>query len=146
MIPVEIARDIIITGRRSALAQICKLDEDMLRNHRSLMRRETSRAPQWSDQQVVYINMLHLTTVQIFTGDLTITIEEGGKRKIVDTEPDKKRKPTCTESEAEKLKEQIATYVAQGPKLEEAPAVTTKQPATPPAPVQPTSNPPAKKP
>lgn len=132
MVPIDNARDVIIAGRRSALASICKLDEQMLRNHRSLMKREVVRtSPKWSDQQLVFLNMLHLTTVQIFTGDITITVEEDGKRKIIDTDPEKKRKPTCTEEEAKKLKEQIETYVSQGPKLEDAPPPT--------APVQPTA-------
>lgn len=131
MVPIDNARDVIVVGRRSALAQICKLNESMLRNHRSLMRRELARTtPKWTDQQLVFLNMLHLTTVQIFTGDITITVEEDGKRKIIDTDPEKKRKPTCTEDEAKKLQEQIETYVSQGPKLED--------PQAPAKPVQPT--------
>ena len=78
MVPVDIGREVIIAARRSALAQICKLDEHQIANYRSMMLREVQKK-KWSDQQIVFINMLHLTTVQIFAGDITIKLQ--GRRR-----------------------------------------------------------------
>ena len=127
VVPVDVARDIIISARRSALAQICKLDNHQIANYRSLMLREVQKK-KWSEQQIVYINMLHLTTVQIFTGDITIKIKGDGDKVVEETTSANKRAQSCTDAEATKLKEQIETYVAAGPSLE--PAATAAAPAT----------------
>ena len=113
-IPVDVAREVIIAARRTALAQICKLDEHQIANYRSLMMREAQKK-KWSEQQMVYINMLHLTTVQIFSGDITIKLKDDGGKVVEETPVANKRAQTCTDAESAKLKEQIEAYVAQGP-------------------------------
>lgn len=113
-IPVDVARDVIIAARRSALAQICKLDDHQLANYRSMMLREVQKK-KWSDQQVVFINMLHLTTVQIFAGDITIKLKDDGGKVVEETPVANKRAQTCTDAESAKLKEQIEAYVEAGP-------------------------------
>jgi hypothetical protein len=120
-VPVDVAREVIIAARRSALAQICKLDEHQAMNYRSLMFREVAKK-KWSEQQIVFINMLHLTTVQIFSGDITIKVKDDGGKVIEETPVVNKRAQSCTDAEAAKLKEQIDTYVAAGPQNLEAPA------------------------
>ncbi len=133
MVPVDIGREIVIAARRSALAQICKLDEHQIANYRSMMLREVQKK-KWSDQQIVYINMLHLTTVQIFAGDITIKLQDGGGKEIIETPASNKRAQSCTDAEATKLKEQIEAYVEAGPMPEmKAPAAAAAAPATPPA-------------
>lgn len=148
LVPVDVAREVIIAGRRTALAQICNLEEEQVNNYRSLMARELGRK-RWSEQQIVYINVLHLTVVQIFAGEVTITVDEGGEKKVVNTDPQNKRKQTCSDAEAAKLREQIETYIAQGPKLHEPPpaqaAATPAPPAAAPA-TQPAVAPAAKAP
>lgn len=128
-VPVDVAREVIIAARRTALAQMCKLEEHQLANYRSLMYRETAKK-KWSDQQLVYINMLHLTTVQIFAGDITIKLKDDGGKVVEETPVANKRVQSCTETEAAKLKEQIETYVAQGPiPIEKEPSATSATPA-----------------
>jgi hypothetical protein len=133
LVPVEIAREVIIAARRSALAQICNLEEMQVNNYRSLMARELSRK-KWSDPQIVYINVLHLTVVQIFAGDVTITVQESGDKKIVNTEPQNKKKQTCSDAEGAKVREQIEAYIAEGPKLLEPPVAAASPPPAPAAP------------
>lgn len=130
-VPVDVAREVIIAARRTALAQMCKLEEHQLANYRSLMYRETAKK-KWSDQQLVYINMLHLTTVQIFAGDITIKLKDDGGKVVEETPLANKRTQSCTEAEAAKLKEQIETYVAQGPiPIEKEPSATAAAPGAP---------------
>ena len=130
VVPTDVAREVIIAARRSALAQICKLEEEQVDNYRSLMLREVAKK-KWSEQQVVFINMLHLTTVQIFAGDITIKLKDDGGKVVEETPLANKRAQSCTDAEAAKLKEQIKAYVATGPSLEQAaaPAPATPAPA-----------------
>ena len=129
MVPIDIAREVIRVGRISAHAQVCNLPEDQTLNHRSLMRRETDKK-KWTDQQTLYINQLHLTTVMLLTGKIKLVEKDGDKEVVVD----EKQAPqqTCTDEQRQKVKELIAAYVKAGPSLasnEAAPA-----PAAAPAP------------
>ena len=56
----------LLTAGLSAHAQVCNLPDDHTLNHRSLMRREVDKK-RWTDQQTLYINQLHLTTVMLLT-------------------------------------------------------------------------------
>lgn len=128
-VPIDVGREVIIAARRSALAQICKLDEHQLANYRSMMLREALKK-KWTEQQMVFINMLHLTTVQIFAGDITIRLRDDGDKVIEETPLANKRAQSCTDAEATKLKEQIETYVNAGPGPEDA-AKLAGQPSSP---------------
>lgn len=119
VVPVDFAREIIRVGRVSAHAQICELKEDQFLNYNSLMKRESEKK-KWSEQQMIYINMLHLTTVMLLTGNIKLVEKDGDKEVVV--EESKKAPPTCTAEQKTKVKELIAAYVASGPKLNVAPA------------------------
>ena len=114
MVPLDIAREVIRVGRLSAHAQVCNLPEDQTMNHRSLMRREVDRK-KWTDQQTLYINQLHLTTVMFLTGKLKLVEKDGDKEVVVD----EKTAPaqTCTDEQRAKVKELITAYVKAGPAL-----------------------------
>lgn len=114
MVPLDVAREVIRVGRLSAHAQVCNLPEDQSLNHRSLMRREVERK-KWTDQQTLYINQLHLTTVMLLTGKIKLVEKDGDKEVVVD----EKAAPaqTCTDEQRAKVKELIAAYVKAGPAL-----------------------------
>jgi hypothetical protein len=114
MVPIDVAREVIRVGRISAHAQVCNLPEDQTLNHRSLMRRETDKK-KWTDQQTLYINQLHLTTVMLLTGKIKLVEKDGDKEVVVD----EKQAPqqTCTDEQRQKVKELIAAYVKAGPSL-----------------------------
>lgn len=122
VVPMDLAKEIIRVGRVSAHAQICELKEDQYLNYNSLMRREQDKK-KWTDQQLIYINMLHLTTVMLLTGNIRLVEKDGDKEVVV--EDSKKAPPTCTAEQKTKVKELIATYVASGPKLNLQPGVAT---------------------
>jgi hypothetical protein len=122
MVPVDVAREVIRVGRLSAHAQACNLPEEQVQNHRSLMRREVAKK-KWSDQQELYINQLHLTTVMLLTGKIKLVEKDGDKEVVVD----EKQAPqqTCTEEQKQKVRDLVAAYVKTGPSLASAEPGTT---------------------
>jgi hypothetical protein len=121
MVPIDVAREVVRVGRISAHAQACNLPEEQTLNHRSLMKREIDKK-KWSDQQELFINQLHLTTVMLLTGKIKLVEKDGDKEVVVD----EKQAPaqTCTDEQKQKVKDIIAAYVKSGPALasNEAPA------------------------
>ncbi|MFA5950638.1 MAG: hypothetical protein WC807_10180 [Hyphomicrobium sp.] len=119
MVPLDVAREVIRVGRISAHAQVCNLAEDQALNHRSLMRRELDKK-KWTDQQTLFINQLHLTTVMLLTGKIKLVEKDGDKEVVVD----EKSVPTqtCSDEQRTKVKDLIAAYVKAGPALAAADA------------------------
>ncbi len=110
MIPLEIARDVVKTGRLSANAQMCGLAEDQASNYQTMMAREVSKA-KWSDQQLLYISQLHLFTVMMMTGGVKVVEKDGDKEVVLESKKLDKPKAECTEAERGKVTEQIKQFV-----------------------------------
>ena len=126
MVPVDVAREVIRVGRLSAHAQICELVEDQINNYNSLMRREIDKK-KWTDQQLLYLSQLHLTTVMLLTGKIKLVERQGDKEVVV--EEGKANAQTCTPEQKAKVKEVIAAYVKTGPALAAAEPAATPAPA-----------------
>lgn len=129
MVPLDVAREVVRVGRISAHAQVCNLPEEQVLNHRSLMKREVDKK-KWTDQQTLYINQLHLTTVMLLSGKIKLVEKDGDKEVVVD----EKQLPqqTCTEEQRQKVKDLVTAYVKSGPALasnDKAPAPTGANPA-----------------
>ena len=118
-VPVAKGREVIKVARLTAHAQICDLREDQVKNYRSLMLRET-KSKQWTDQQLVYINQLHLTTVMMLVGKLQIVKRDGDTDKKVVVKEGKAAAKTCTAEQRSKVKDLITKYVSSGPALASA--------------------------
>lgn len=114
LLPVDVAREVIMAGRLSAHAQVCNLREDQIANHRALMRREDARG-KWTPQQMVYISQLHLTTVMLLTGKIKLVEKQGDKQVVI--EEGKSNVQTCSPEQAQKVKQMIAEYVSKGPPI-----------------------------
>jgi hypothetical protein len=130
MVPMDVAREVVRVARISAHAQVCNLPEDQSLNHRSLMKREIDKKT-WTDQQKLWINQLHLTTVMLLTGKIKVTEgpSEDGKSdsKEVTVVETKAPPTTCTEEQKQAVKDKIKQYVDAGPKL--PPATVAAPPA-----------------
>ncbi len=114
-VPLETAREVIMVGRLTAHAQMCELPEDQVANYRSLMRREDAKK-KWTEQQMIYINQLHLTTVMLLTGKIRLVEKQDGAKDVVIDEPKGEAKAqTCTDEQRKKVKELIAAYIATAP-------------------------------
>lgn len=125
-VPMDTAREVIKVGRMTAHAQMCELPEDQVANYRSLMRREEAKG-KWSEQQIIFINQLHLTTVMLLTGKIKLVEKTDGGKDVVIDEPEEKEANTCTDEQRKKVKELIAAYVATGPDLAETSTGSVKK-------------------
>jgi hypothetical protein len=74
MVPLEKAREIVTVADRSARAQYCNLPEEQGANFQSMMQREVA-SERWTKQQLVFVTLLHATTVAYLTGSLRVTFE-----------------------------------------------------------------------
>ncbi len=130
-VAVDIAREIIRAGRLTAHAQLCDLAELQVLNYRSLMKREIEKK-KWSEQQMIYINQLHLTTVMLLTGKIKEIVEgdSGEKRPVVEDTRAADAK-SCTDEQRKKVSELITAYLKTGPAV----SLDTAAPVPPTAPV-----------
>ena len=139
-VPLDVVREIVRVGRISAHAQVCNMPDDQALNHRSMMKREVDKKT-WTDQQKLWINQIHLTTVMLLTGKIkAVEKEEGKEVAVIETNKDTKQTSTCTPEQVTAVKDKIKAYVDAGPKLVDpaaaaapvsAPAATAS--TTPPA-------------
>lgn len=121
VVPIEVAREVIRVARLSAYAQLCELMEEQRANYQTLMRREEAKA-KWTDQQMLFINQLHLFTVMTLTGKVAL-VEKDGDKQVMVQEGKPAKAETCTDTEKQKVKEQIMAFVNAAP-------ATPNQPAT----------------
>ena len=68
----------------------------------------------WSDQQLLYISQLHLFTVMTMAGKVQV-VEKDGEKEVVVQEGKQVKAETCTDTERQKVKEQITAYVNTAP-------------------------------
>ena len=151
VVPVDTAREVIRAGRMTAHAQMCELSDLQVLNYRSLMKRESDKK-KWSEQQMIYINQLHLTTLMLLTGKIQLVEQEGGGKQPV-VEDTKGESKSCSDEQRKKVKEIIEAYLKTGPavSLDPPPPAAASGPATGPAGATPAAAtmpaaPPAKKP
>jgi hypothetical protein len=129
VVPLDIARDVVRVARMSAYAQLCELPEEQRANYQTLMRREEAKA-KWSDQQMLFINQLHLFTVMTLTGKVQL-VEKDGDKQVVVQESKPPKTETCTDTERKKIQDQIMAYVNSPPPSPPAAAASAEPPAAP---------------
>jgi len=127
VVPMDTAREAIKVARLSAYAQVCDLIEEQRANYHTFMKREEAKG-KWSDQQLLFINQLHLFTVMTLTGKVKLVEKDGDKEVILNSDKPEKA-PTCTDTEKKKVESQIKSYVAANvPPAPAAPATTATNP------------------
>jgi hypothetical protein len=115
-VPMDAAREVIKAGRLSAHAQTCDLKDEHAANYRGFMLKESTKN-KWSEQQMLYMNQLHLVTVMLLTGKLQVIEREDGKEpKVVEdgnkTDSDAK---SCTPEQKTKIKDAITAFLKTVP-------------------------------
>lgn len=110
IVPLDDARRIIMVARNSAHAQMCDMPELQAENYLALMRAEQARK-KWSQEQMLFINRLHLFTVMWLTGNVRFLEKDGKKEPEVISEPDKGEKKDCSSEEKEAVKGNIETFL-----------------------------------
>ena len=138
-VPLDQAREVIRVGRLSAHAQMCNLPEEHMANYRSLMWREDAKR-KWTEQQMLYMNQLHLVTVMLLTGKLKLVEREEGKEPIVEEKEVGGSARSCTPEQQTKVKQAVEAYVKTGPGRAQS-ATAAGGPVPPPAAATPASAP-----
>jgi hypothetical protein len=128
IVPMDTAREVIRAARLSAYAQMCELSEEQRANYQTLMRREEAKA-KWTDQQMLFINQLHLFTVMTLTGKVAL-VEKDGDKQVVVQEGKPAKTGTCSDTERKKVQDQIMAFVSTNPIP--APAAAAAAPSAPP--------------
>jgi hypothetical protein len=131
-VAIDVAREVIRAGRLTAHAQMCELPTEQVQNYQSLMRREDGKK-KWSEQQMIYINQLHLATVMMLTGKIKLVDQEDGKTEVIVEETKTADAKSCSDEQRKKVKELIAAYVKTGPELPKAADASAVAPAATPA-------------
>jgi hypothetical protein len=129
IVPMETAREIIHVARLSAYAQLCELAEEQRSNYQTFMRREQAKG-KWSDQQMLFINQLHLFTVMTLTGKVQL-VEKDGDKQVVVQEGKPIKTESCSDTEKQKVQAQIMAYVNANPTPPAAPQAVNRAESTP---------------
>jgi hypothetical protein len=137
VVPMETAREAIKVARLSAYAQVCDLIEEQRANYQTFMKREEAKA-KWTDQQLLFINQLHLFTVMTLTGKVKLVEKDGDKEVILNSDKPEKA-PTCTDTERKRIESQIKSYVAANVPAPGAPTAPAAAAPTAPAAAPPSS-------
>ncbi len=142
IVPLDVAREVVRVARLSAYAQLCELPEEQRANYQTLMRREEAKG-KWSDQQMLFMNQLHLFTVMTLTGKIQL-VERDGEKQVVVQEGKPAKTETCTDTERKKIQGQIMAYVNSPPPAAAA-AAPQAPAAAPPAAAKPAPTPTSQK-
>jgi hypothetical protein len=129
IVPMETAREIIHVARLSAYAQLCELAEEQRANYQTYMRREESKG-KWTDQQMLFINQLHLFTVMTLTGKVQL-VEKDGDKQVVVQEGKPAKTESCSDTEKQKIQAQIMAFVNANPVPAAAPHPANRAESTP---------------
>ena len=113
IVPMETAREVIHVARLSAYAQLCELAEEQRSNYQTFMRREQAKG-KWTDQQMLFINQLHLFTVMTLTGKVQL-VEKDGDKQVVVQEGKPIKTESCSDTEKQKIQAQIMAFVNANP-------------------------------
>jgi hypothetical protein len=132
IVPMDTARDVIRAARLSAYAQLCELMEEQRANYQTLMRREEAKS-KWSDQQMLFINQLHLFTMMTLTGKVQL-VEKDGDKQVVVQEGKAAKTGSCSDTEKKKVQEQIMAFVNANPIPAAPAAAAAAQPKPEPTP------------
>ena len=129
IVPMETAREVIHVARLSAYAQLCELAEEQRSNYQTYMQREQAKG-KWTDQQMLFINQLHLFTVMTLTGKVQLVEKDGDKQVVVqDGKPIKTE--SCSDTEKQKVQAQIMAFVNANPTPPAAPQTINRAESTP---------------
>ncbi len=125
LVPMETAREVIHVARLSAYAQLCDLAEEQRANYQTFMRREQERG-KWTDQQMLFINQLHLFTVMTLTGKVQL-VEKNGDKQVVVQEGKPIKTESCSDTEKKKIQAQIMAFVNANTPARSAPVPASQK-------------------
>ncbi|WP_147361459.1 hypothetical protein [Dichotomicrobium thermohalophilum] len=115
VVPVDDARRVIKVARLSAHAQMCDLPQLQAQNYLTMMRQERAK-DKWTEEQLLFINRLHLFTVMWLSGNVRFVDKgDGSKEPEIISDPDES-KNECTEEDRKQVRAAIENYLKQAKK------------------------------
>ena len=78
IVPIDVARHVIVGGWRGARSRICDLPEEFIANY-DLTRASANRKGKWSSQQRHFMKVLFQRVVQLNSGKTKVVVSEDGK-------------------------------------------------------------------
>ncbi len=112
VIPVDDARRVIRVARLSAHAQMCDLPQLQAQNYLTMMREERAK-DQWTEEQLLFINRLHLFTVMWLSGNVRFVDKgDGSQEPEIISDPDES-KYECTDEDRQQVRAAIENYLKQ---------------------------------
>lgn len=112
IVPLEDARRVIKVARLSAHAQMCELPQLQAQNYMTMMRQERAK-DKWTEEQLLYINRLHLFTVMWLSGNVKFVDKgDGSKEPEIISDPDE-NKAECTDADREAVQARIESYLKE---------------------------------
>lgn len=111
IVPVDVARDVIVGGWRGARTRICDLPDEFAANF-DLTRANANAKGNWSPQQRHFMKALFQRVVQLNSGKTKVVVSEDGK--VVKEEVVKSKViKDCTDEERESLRKEIKAMVVK---------------------------------
>lgn len=111
VVPLDVARHVIVGGWRGARTRICDLPEEFNANF-EITRATSNRMGTWSSQQRHFMKALFQRVVQLNSGNTKVVVREDGKVVEEKTVKSKVIKD-CTDEERESLRKEIKAMVAK---------------------------------
>lgn len=109
VVPIDVARDVIVGGWRGARTRICDLSDEFNVNF-ELTRANANKKGNWTPQQRHFMKALFQRVVQLNSGKTKVVVSEDGKvveEKVVKSKVIKE----CTDEERESLRKEIKAMV-----------------------------------
>lgn len=109
IVPLDVARDVIVGGWRGARTRICELSDEFNANY-ELTRASANAKGKWTPQQRHFMKALFQRVVQLNSGKTKVVVSEDGK--VVKEEVVKSKViKDCTDEERESLRQEIKSMV-----------------------------------
>jgi hypothetical protein len=110
VVPFEDAKHVIKVAYMSAKAQNCDMSSEQSDNYNFMISQERAKK-KWTEEQMLFINRLHLFTVMWLTGNVKITENDGKQEAKVssgmEAAPPKK---VCTPEDKANLRKEIEAF------------------------------------
>lgn len=109
-VPLDDARRVIKVARLSAHAQMCELPQLQAQNYLTMMRQERAK-DKWTEEQLLFINRLHLFTVMWLSGNVKFVDKgDGSKEPEIISDPDETA-TECSDEDRKQVRAQIENYL-----------------------------------
>ena len=109
MIPIEDARRIIRVAMRATDAKLCDLPELETRTFLTMMAREKALG-KWSQKQIKFIHMLHISAGLVITGGFSVGEKTTGEDN---SQQGNSKKYKCSEQDRARVKSRIEAYLKE---------------------------------